>query len=991
MSEQRRTRIPARCTFAAVAVGTLCLQALAVRAQPQPAGERERAKPSRSAGKIEPVECLINAWEDKTTGPIVAQQADAFETALNQLREQLRMPQQIIVTLDRPPLSRTRLLLDSDRGEHLELEWDPSKSMRMSRSLVVRRERKWHLTVATDPVLRGNGNSGTALDYLVVRPSDMMLTPDRVNPWVDDEQKERELRKRARELLSRCSAGPLKSETPTTALPRQLTRDYFSPIKEFTRQLHDEVHDRNQTFEYGRLEKIRAILDKLNTSAQDSRQLVFVPTPSQAWAHLRELDAGVKEHLRKEYEGSNEKALKTDITLLKKQLLETLHSRWVAAARPDEQSPPAPELKSAAADKLRPVRGFVLSNPGKYGPDEAADPLRVTIEVRSRASGDGDPDKPSIADAIERMPSPITNGEDLRSLADPVPGVVSDVMQLLAEIAFERAKSRSFAILSARMTELLCEKLVIPSVPGAARSTTLLFPRTCELVRNLRLQELGSSAKPMLQALLSDFATQAFYALRSELGKVDCSTSLSSSCDFRLLLLDDVLTSSMQLLVDAVADPSALSRRRSQLLLLELGNRLRDRLKLITDRHKNGVFQSLSIEQQDSLLRLACPLELALAITSECAGSAGRCDARMLMDMVEDPKTYFKFENYFEPEEDCFKAFGVQATLPSEVRARISRWVTRMMELAVPPKGMTAQAQLLALTDLLFDILASLPALSKSGSSAAEPQRLLALLPDLRALVRAIIQPDAQAAVVSGAQLLVKTLLPAIESQWSEDDKRAKRLLERTMQLAAAVASYTQNYSGDDQQDAKQAAAQREARKKAIESLIDQATDRTGREGDIIVSFGANVGFQVAGYQRDLANASAPNAAYLGQLSLPIGLSIERLPRACSGKLPCWGWHIQLSPLDVAQFISYNLDRQISQVHWANFVMVGVQPGFLVHFGKKKDRPSPWESLFIGADIRYAPSQTFVDPTVDPSAGSGKGLFRAGLYLGYYVPFFDIN
>lgn len=990
MSEPRRTRIPAPGTFVAVAVGTLCLQALAVRAQPQAAGERERGKPSRSAAKTEPMECLIKAWEDETTGPIVAQQADAFEKVLSQLREQLRTPQQIIVTLDRPPLSRTRLLLDSDRGEHLELEWDPSKSMRMSRSLVVRRERKWHLTVATDPVLRGNSNGGTALDYLVVRPSDMMLTPDRVNPWVDDDQEERALRKRARELLSRCSAVPLKSEKPTTALPRQLTTDDFKRILEITTKLHQDMYSPGILFGRANDPTLRGKLDELVTAANPQQQSRVLPTLTQLRAHLAVLDEAVSARLKVESEDREGKELGTEITQLRNKLLETLQARWVVAARLAEQSPPEPEPKSAAADKLRPARGFVLSTPGKNGPDEAADPLRVTIEVRSRASGDGDSGKPSFADAIERMPSPITNGEDLRSLADPVPGVVSDVMQLLAEIAFERAKSRSFAILSARMTELLCEKLVVPSLPGSSSSTKLLFPRTCELVRNLRLQELGSSAKPMLQAMLSDFATQAFYALRAELGKVNCSTSLSSPCDYRLLLLDDVLTSSMQLLVDAVADPSALSRRRSQLLLLEFGNRLRDRLKSISEREKIPL-QGMSLEQQDSLIRLACPLELALAITSECVGSAGRCDARMLMDMVEDPKTYFRFESYFNRPNACFEAFGIDATLPPEVRARISRWVTRMMELAAPPKGMTAQAQLLALTDLLFDILASLPALSKSGSSSVEPQRLLALLPDLRALVRAIIQPDAQAAVVSGAQLIVKTLLPALESQWSEDDKRAKRLIERTMQLAAAVASYTQNYSGDDQQDAKQAAAQREARKKAIESLIDQATDRTGREGDTIVSFGANVGFQVAGYQRDLANASAPNAAYVGQLSLPIGLSIERLPRACSGKLPCWGWHIQISPLDVAQFISYNLDRQISQVHWANFVMVGVQPGFLVHFGKKKDRPSPWESLFIGADIRYAPSQTFVDPTVDPSVGSGKGLFRAGLYLGYYVPFFDIN
>lgn len=92
-------------------------------------------------------------------------------------------------------------------------------------------------------------------------------------------------------------------------------------------------------------------------------------------------------------------------------------------------------------------------------------------------------------------------------------------------------------------------------------------------------------------------------------------------------------------------------------------------------------------------------------------------------------------------------------------------------------------------------------------------------------------------------------------------------------------------------------------RKKAIESLIDQATERTGRQGETIVSLGSNVGFQLAGYQRDFARADKPDAPFFGQHSLPIGIAVQRLPSG-EGRCPRAGWHLQVSPIDVAQFIS---------------------------------------------------------------------------------------
>lgn len=85
-----------------------------------------------------------------------------------------------------------------------------------------------------------------------------------------------------------------------------------------------------------------------------------------------------------------------------------------------------------------------------------------------------------------------------------IPSAATEVLGLLAEIAIERAKSGALSLLKERLVDPLCgDKGVVLAtlhLPGAG----LAFPRSCELLQRLRLEDAMSSGKPLLRALRDD-------------------------------------------------------------------------------------------------------------------------------------------------------------------------------------------------------------------------------------------------------------------------------------------------------------------------------------------------------------------------------------------------------------------------------------------------------------------------------------------------------
>lgn len=619
----------------------------------------------------------------------------------------------------------------------------------------------------------------------------------------------------------------------------------------------------------------------------------------------------------------------------------------------------------------------------------------------------------SAADAIDRIATLEGAGGGLRSFGDSASAVATDVVQILAEIAFERAKSKAFSLLSEKITNFVCGELRIPfgvadnllspdelkasenlcraektAQLAAQQKTSVteknarsqanetlancyyasevdkwpqLLPATCQTVQNLRIQELSTSGKTLLNALTSDLALRAT-ALALRPVAPTKSTDLRRTTSIAKLF-SGPLSSAVRLIVRQATGQSAISNRDVQLLFIQMSQLFRD---------LPGEVNSSDQE----LASFSKAVQISFAILAECSNSVGRCDAQTIAEMLKQPARFFG------------------ETPPGDIEARwpgARYFIAHGLDVLLPPKGATPQQLLRAVIDMAFELSEAL--YSHDVLPATATQESLAfgkLLHELHKLSIGLLDHDSQISLLALVRIVeLSTENSAFNETSAGQDghENLQRVLRRTSQIVASISSYAQSYSVDDH-DPKAVQAQREARKKAIESLIDQATQRTNRQGNLIFSLGANVGFH-AGYEYRLQAGGA--SWFYPQLSLPMGVAIEKLPwgsertNGTSRVRDQLGLHAQLSIIDLAQFLNYSDQGNLAKVEWSNFVTLGAQVGLLFGFTRKA-RASELFNLVL--DVRYAPGLHFTDSLGEETK---PGVFRLGLYLGYYVPFFDFN
>lgn len=193
-----------------------------------------------------------------------------------------------------------------------------------------------------------------------------------------------------------------------------------------------------------------------------------------------------------------------------------------------------------------------------------------------------------------------------------------------------------------------------------------------------------------------------------------------------------------------------------------------------------------------------------------------------------------------------------------------------------------------------------------------------------------------------------------------ESGKSDLRPLRKLSALLGAVASYSSVYHAT--KDAAPEAA-RKARKQALESLIDGATDRAGREEEWITSIGSNVGFSFTATNRWQALDD-----FEPGVRVPLGITTEYLP----GPQGMVGVRLGAQIADLGQFVRKGTDEKVDEIEWADFLSPGVEAGLLLG-----------RSVNLCLHVSYA-------PTV-PKSMDTDGVWRVGLSLGYYVPFFDLN
>jgi hypothetical protein len=570
-----------------------------------------------------------------------------------------------------------------------------------------------------------------------------------------------------------------------------------------------------------------------------------------------------------------------------------------------------------------------VSGPTKLCTETDAQTLAtVTVEDRRQLAGATGRNLLTSAPGLPVLgPAPRAFG----ALSDEA---LNEAFQVIAEVVVEQAKSKGMKLVTAKLTALLCDTLVIDKKLPA-------LPRTCDAVRSIRLEDLTSTGRQLLDAFVEDL-------VRATLGAAldaPCKTEqLGTSCDKLVKIALDAAVS------------AALGREEK---LRSAGHRV--------------LFAMMDVMAESGRPEL----QLAGRIVQECSGAP--CDAARIQRMIADPAGYFNL--------------GVVNA--DNLRTKVKEWpemsafVSSALRLASPSASVTETAQLRAAIELLFDVVERVADV-KPGSyttvansdSVQKPTKKEEWIPLARQLLLGAVERDLGKLAVPATRML-RSQLPNDVPDWD---------LRVVARLGGALGSFMSTSVTGRAPTKEELEERRKAKKEAVKSLIESQTERRIRLGDRpILSLGSSVGFLAGGHESGTFPAANPadppivvGERFHAQPVVTLGLALDYHAR------DRFGFHLELAPINLGSYatvLSESPDGDaVAPPSPGDALSPSVTAGMTYLF-------TDADLIFLfGAQAGYSakvgePVQT---GTAKPEAYSYRG-FYLGAVIGAYIPIFDFN
>jgi hypothetical protein len=521
---------------------------------------------------------------------------------------------------------------------------------------------------------------------------------------------------------------------------------------------------------------------------------------------------------------------------------------------------------------------------------------------------------------------------------DVVPGdstgafdsAVAETLQILGQIVADRATAQAYTLIKGKLMELLQCTDQYTSTAG--------FNATCKVLGPLRLQDLAQSRQALFAAFVNDALaiiekTRPYQqAMGPILGTLTTGAIIPLVAAPHAVLDDSVIRKVIDAIV-TYAD-KALPEDLDQLTPEEEVVAVGVEAYLLCITPETGIPLSKALTNCDvsaSVTKLAgahtniIPAALALAqdlVFIATPGSNGS-DLR--------PRIVRAADVVFDASCMLLRSKGVQ-TLNS-------------VNLGVNPAASTPAA-------FVPSFSCTLPT-----GEIQTPQDALALA---QPIVDDAINGDTNALIAA----IVDALVHLNQTLASQESKRVFALIGGLLDYASTYTSPAKGATDSSLHD---------QRTKILESLTQDMTDRTGREGDVVVSLGGSLRF-VGGTRIGITTKSA---SFFGPVSLPLGLAITQIPR--SSGCHC-GFHMEIDAFDLGQYLSW--DNQTSGPHVATpTVQDAIAPSITLGVAVGPTMP-----FVFGVTAGYSPSFA-----PDTTMSSAKGTFNIGAIAGVHVPLLDAN
>jgi hypothetical protein len=509
---------------------------------------------------------------------------------------------------------------------------------------------------------------------------------------------------------------------------------------------------------------------------------------------------------------------------------------------------------------------------------------------------------------------------------------VNEAVQILGQIVVDRASAEAFRVLQDRLeTSLACD--------GKGKD---VLPATCAAIAAVRVQDLATAPQALRTALLQDFTRALFTTLT-----VPASTKTLIAFVSRDMA---PLFARSANGLDSTAAGLAVAHLRA------------DGAAVIGAGTTAGTPAPATCSPTDDTGKAKASLSFASAGLGACLiqtdYSLGACPITSVITKL------------------------IADACSAPVDAGVSDMAVKLgLELqnaltATTDKGKTdVGARLRAANDAIFDFAcASVDFANECVLKEPDPNGnadpngdLKSELSDLHAVYGAIISGDNLQIVIKTATLL-KLALDKADPTLVEQHKRAFRLLGGVLDytltfdptaVAASVQSSSAGTGGTTT-----AASLHEQRTKILESLTTDMTDRTGRIGDTIFSFGGALRVTAGKWLRKNGDG-----AFYGPLSLPLGVGLDVYSNTAAR-----GFHFELSAVDLARYLSYQDGGKVNEVN----VVDAFTPGASIAYFWGASLP-----FTLGVHGAFSPRYQFSDETTH--------AFSVAVEAGFYVPLIDLN
>ena len=464
-----------------------------------------------------------------------------------------------------------------------------------------------------------------------------------------------------------------------------------------------------------------------------------------------------------------------------------------------------------------------------------------------------------------------------RSYYVGVSETTKELVRVLGEVVLEKVRAKSLRILKDQVrASLACD--VKEDNKNKEVSAEVTFRHTCALLDSVRLETLSAQGDNILRSLLMDFIVFVFKH-KSRMG-------LNVVGDEKLG--DDVL-SVLFSMVKVAIEEDELSADLVFANFIELAY-------ILTEEEEDS---STEEEGDGGFLQ---GVKIILAVSAYCH-SQRTCDARQVKNLVVEP--YFKGVSKERLKELKLLWYNME-----EMIIRISAMVDLDSEL-------TPRERMLHLNYFVFSIIEKYTfkekcreeLLNKGGLrevdvvvNGVEECDDLIKIDYTKSFFEGIIKGDVQQIVMSLLNLLRLEVNGSSQGDYGENDD-----LVVALRVVSALAAFLEE---DARLEGKDAEVRRAARKRSLELLIEAATDRSNRDGDIIIGFHGTV----------YGGAGKLRVSGEGNKKVPLGLNLGLSADFILNSDPWWapdGFGLHLDPLDLGGYANF-LAGDVDEFEWRN-------------------------------------------------------------------------